>query len=391
VPDSVSFVPSLGRVCSRYVVLPALLVCALASTGCRDSAHAVASGPHETQRTKLRFDLTEGQRLGVAPRERRALPGQAAADDATPSLALGMPVPDGWSEVPPSGSRMIDLRVDGAVFTVSELGGDTLANLNRWRGQLGQAPLDDDALARLPRLTMLGGEAPRIVVSGPSYQPMRGAAIEDAALAGAVLERPGGSSVFVKLVGPRAVVERELPTFDALASSLRTVETPASEVTPPTAQPGSASGGRRGPVAWTLPEGFVEGVSRSSMRSLTFHPGGDTSLDGSIVVLAMDGGGLAANLNRWRGQVGAQALDEAGVAQLPRITVLGRECAWMRVEGRFDSGGMGGAASIDDATLFGLVCGLEGRTVFVKLVVPTDRADAVQDGFLDLCRSLTLQ
>ena len=82
----------------------------------------------------------------------RILPGmQAAADEAG---GVTYTVPEGWEDLPASGIRKANLKVSDengtAELTVLVFPGDVggrLANINRWRGQLG---LDDATPEDLP-------------------------------------------------------------------------------------------------------------------------------------------------------------------------------------------------------------------------------------------------
>ena len=85
----------------------------------------------------------------------RILPGmQAAADEAG---GVTYSVPEGWEDLPASGIRKANLKVSDesgtAELTVLVFPGDVggrLANINRWRGQVG---LDDATPEDLPTFT----------------------------------------------------------------------------------------------------------------------------------------------------------------------------------------------------------------------------------------------
>ena len=85
----------------------------------------------------------------------RILPGmQAAADEAG---GVSYIIPEGWEDLPASGIRKANLKVSDengtAELTVLVFPGDVggrLANINRWRGQVG---LDDAPPEDLPKFT----------------------------------------------------------------------------------------------------------------------------------------------------------------------------------------------------------------------------------------------
>ena len=98
-------------------------------------------------------------------------------------------------------------------------GGGTLANVNRWRNEMGQAPLNDSDLATLPTMPMLGGEAFVVEAEG-SYSSMGSAAESDWAMIG-LIRNLQGKAVFIKLVGPKAEVESARDGVEFLAQSLK--------------------------------------------------------------------------------------------------------------------------------------------------------------------------
>jgi hypothetical protein len=81
----------------------------------------------------------------------RVLPGMAEA--ANQAGEVRYRVPEGWEDLPPSGIRKANLRVTDdfgtAELTVLVFPGDVggrLANINRWRGQIGLDPATPEEL-----------------------------------------------------------------------------------------------------------------------------------------------------------------------------------------------------------------------------------------------------
>ena len=115
----------------------------------------------------------------------------------------------------------VDVGASGATecyVAVLGGGGGLEANVNRWRGQLGLGPLSAEEIDALPRVPVLGSEAPLVEARG-EYTDMAGESHEDHALLGTIVAR-GGSMLFVKMVGPRAEVEAERGRFLAFVQSL---------------------------------------------------------------------------------------------------------------------------------------------------------------------------
>ena len=140
------------------------------------------------------------------------------------------------------------------------------------------------------------------------------------------------------------------------------------------------AGGGAG-LTWTTPAGWEEAPG-SSMRLASFRaPYGDAGETGdcSIVSLGGPAGGLAANVNRWRGQIG---LDP----QAPDAILAGA---------RSDTGRLGEFRlfrlvnpSLPGQAVLAAMIPHAGQTVFVKLAAPAAALDILEPGFLSLCRSL---
>jgi hypothetical protein len=104
---------------------------------------------------------------------------------------------------------------------VSVLGGDgggIRANFDRWSDQMGAAPLSAEELAGLERVPSLGATALLVEFAG-HFEGMGGETVADALMLGAVVATDA-STVFVKLVGPRAAAESERANFRAFVASL---------------------------------------------------------------------------------------------------------------------------------------------------------------------------
>lgn len=130
-------------------------------------------------------------------------------------------LPKGWKHDAPRPMRNVNLKVEGVSCYVTVLGGGggVGPNLNRWRGQMGNQPLSQAEIAKLPRLDMMGRKAALLVTDG-SYRGMRGDTMKDARMLGVVCEIQG-SAVFVKMLGPKKAVAAQQDAFRAFCSSMR--------------------------------------------------------------------------------------------------------------------------------------------------------------------------
>lgn len=131
--------------------------------------------------------------------------------------AIRYSVPEGWKPLANPGSMRVaafQLEAGGrqAEVTVVALGaasGDLLANVNRWRGQIGLSPIGRDELARCTRPFETGSSAATCVdVEGGG-----------ARIVAVILPR-GDKTWFFKLWGPRDLVEAEKNQFEAFVRSV---------------------------------------------------------------------------------------------------------------------------------------------------------------------------
>lgn len=110
----------------------------------------------------------------------QVLPGMAEAANAAGDIAYA--VPEGWTELAPEGIRKANLRVqDGngsAEVTVLVFPGDVggvAANINRWRQQIGLAPVAPSDPAAIGAERTIAGHGARFVRIEGSPQSILGA------------------------------------------------------------------------------------------------------------------------------------------------------------------------------------------------------------------------
>ncbi len=146
--------------------------------------------------------------------------GGGESSDA--STTLDWVVPDGWTEVPATRFRDINLRFgeqsEGECYMTRGMQGDLAGNVNRWRKQVGLEALTAEEIAELPTLSLFGRPATVVSVDGP-YTGMGSKPISDARLHGAILS-VGGATVTVKMVGPKSLVAENEGKFDEFCASL---------------------------------------------------------------------------------------------------------------------------------------------------------------------------
>ena len=268
--------------------------------------------------------------------------GSAAASAAPPKMAPGTvtvpadasPVhwttPAGWQEQPAGGMRVGSFMVnkDGQTGDVSivPLGGGSggeLANVNRWRGQVGLEPIDEAKLAGSAEKVSIGN-APAFLYEMAGTDPKTK---QPARIIGSMLPAEG-TTWFFKMTGPEALVAQEKPVFKEFLQSIRfgaiegggqVAHAPVPMSTngkglPASFGQGEGTGDR---PAWDVPGGWQE-QPPTSMRLATFLIAGENGVkaDVSVIKLAGPAGGTLSNVNRWRSQVGLPPVDESGLEKL---------------------------------------------------------------------------
>lgn len=164
-----------------------------------------------------------------------AAPASASASTAPPpsvsgaAESAGLPrwtVPANWT---PGGERPMRLATfavsgpggasaDMSISTLAAAGGGTLANVNRWRGQLGLPAWTDADLETNSKRVEVDGN-PGVVVDFAGDKSVQGEARKTRIL-GAIVPR-GGQTWFYKLTGDDALVAGERENFMGFVKSVK--------------------------------------------------------------------------------------------------------------------------------------------------------------------------
>ncbi|MHC5209320.1 MAG: hypothetical protein ACYTG2_01210 [Planctomycetota bacterium] len=374
--------PRRGPLAGPPTTTSALVTAVLAgvvATACGGPGDMVEIGKERTaSRPSLRAvaGATSAQRFGGSMAPSEGVP-------AGPASGLAFDTPPGWEVLPPSSLRPVNLRPAGHadaecyVTLLSGAGGGLTMNVDRWRKQLGLDPLPPGEAEELPEIPLLGVPAKFVDLEG-AYSGMGDEARPGWRLLGVVLVRDD-AAIFVKMTGPKDLVESERDRFFDLCASLR-IEMEEGDTS---AGAGAGAGAApAGPLAWKAPSGWVQGEPRP-MRLVSFVVGSESEC--YITLLTGDGGGLPANIDRWRGELGLEPTQPEEIDGMPRHPMLGRDAVLFEGVGEFSS--MGGAPREDHAVL-GAICLRGDDSVFVKLIGPREEVMAQRDGFLSFLDSL---
>jgi hypothetical protein len=357
-----------------------LLLVALAG-GCGKNDIKVYSVPKESS-----SPITEA---GQSPPQ----PGTAA-----PLPQLQWKTPAGWKEVPAGEMRVASFTVTGAdgkhadvsvIPLPGEAGGD-FSNVNRWRGQVGLPPVSDDELKKLAQSVELAGQPADLYEQdgkSPAGDPTRILA---------VIQRRDGMAWFFKMTGDSQLVADEKSNFVEFLKSVRfvageavaslpTSSSPFSDGSLPAGHPdisaaptsaGSVPVSSTGKPRWNVPSGWKE-VPGGQFLTAKFVITGDGSAQAAVNVSssAGNGGGVAANVNRWRKQLGLGELSGDELAKLLRpITTTSGQATLVEMNGT-------DARSGQSATLVGAIVLQPGQAWFYKLMGDAPIVEAQKGAF----------
>lgn len=251
-------------------------------------------------------------------------PAFARPFDAQPAQPhVHWTLPAGWVDKGASGMRVGSFTIAGpngqsadvSVIPLSGWAGRELENVNRWRAQVGMSPVTAEELPKLAQAVAIGGGAGQLfeMAGEPveSDKPLR--------IYAAVLPAPG-LTWFFKMTGDDALVKEQKAAFTAFLKSVHFDEEehghPDSSAPAAPAAATSGSGASDKP-AWTLPPGWEEqpaGALQLARFLATDKTSGNAEV--AVSVLGGDGGGLLANVNRWRQQIGLAPVTQEELGRL---------------------------------------------------------------------------
>ena len=239
----------------------------------------------------------------------------AAAVDAAPSAESDVTwtAPATWEKVTSAqpmrvATYMTAAKVEVVVSAFAGDAGGVLANVNRWRGQMGVAPATDAELAGMLATSLEGAtRVATLEVVGADGRVMLGAIVS-----------PGdGQTWFVKATVAGAGAAALRPEFDAFAKSFRRGGQTAEPIAPPALDTSMSAGtvARHddGEIAarlgkWSAPAHWATDAGGGGIAAASYQA---TNADGgarvTVTSLKGDGGGALSNINRWRVQLGLAA------------------------------------------------------------------------------------
>lgn len=233
-------------------------------------------------------------------------------------------LPAGWKESAPGPMRaasFIVVNQDGLTNDISVIplpsGGPENDLVNMWRSQLNLPPLDAEAAGKQAEPVTIGSDSGKLF-DLVSTEPVYDGKLRRRILVAMVARGP--NSWFFKMTGADSFVREEKPAF---IQFLKSVGFPAAGAEPaqfadahhflstnPKLTPGQPVNNSDKP-SWVAPAGWEElPAGQFLVAKYQVAGSGDARAELNIGT-AM--GGVTANVNRWRGQLGLGPLDEDGI------------------------------------------------------------------------------
>lgn len=272
----------------------------LALVGCEQESIRVYQAPKETARS-----ASGHGDMGSAPSmvERPAPP-------ARPKLTYD--VPTGWSEAAPNQVSVANFTIVGAdgktanasIAPLPPLGNRETEVVNMWRQQMGLSEISPEEVGKLlTEVDVADTKGKLFELAGPST------AADGPQSIITVMQHTPETSWFYKISGDEALVTKEKSNFLAFIKSVR-FDRSGSSASAPSAPATKASG-------WKIPGDWRE-VAPGAMQVAKFQvpPQKDATAEVTVSVFPSDTGGNLANVNRWRGQLKLNPVDESGLGKL---------------------------------------------------------------------------
>ena len=189
-----------------------------------------------------------------------------------------------------------------------------------------------------------------------------------------------GQNDSVEITEKRVVAPVSTPAGDPGSSASRFGAAPPGA--PMQAQAGPAAGPG---WAWDKPATWQD-ASPTQMRPANFKVGPNGEGECYLTVLSGGGGGMLANVNRWRSQMSLGEITQDELNAFPSAEVAGQKAVLVEFDGAYK--GMESAVSVENAKMLGAILESGGQSLFVKMVGPGPVIEAERENFKAFCTSL---
>ena len=359
-------------------------------------------GRGQVQEYRVAKEQAPTQAAAALPAGHPDTAGGAALPAGHPDTSSGaMPAlqykqPTDWKEAPKGKMRAASFRIVGqggkqadvSVIPLPGLAGGDLDNVNRWRGQVGLAAVPEAELAKLAQPVEVAGQAASLYDQAGA-NPGSG----DKSRILAVIARRDGAAWFFKMTGDDELVAAQKAAFVEFLKSVSFPAAAAQAQLPPSHPPldggtmvapagATASSGQPKPK-WDVPSGWKEVPGGQFLVAKFLVTGAaDAQANINVSMSPGDGGGMLANLNRWRTQLGLGPVSDADLAkEIQALDLPGGKASVAEIAGKDPK-------NAQDARLLAVIVPRSGETWFYKLMGNAQLVQQEKDGFMKFVQSV---
>jgi hypothetical protein len=280
----------------------------------------------------------------VAKEDHHGAPPVQPAEAVGHTHSTGMPhvhanLPQGWEQMQPDGMRAAVYRVSGeegrlAQVVVIPLRGASkieLESVNMWREEAGLEPLDLSQLKEQSKPVQVGKQNGQLFEMASS-KPKAGQKFNLRTL-GVILQEPETVWI-IKMMGDDSLVAAQKEAFVSFLKSLSFHEQAHGEVAAaeaPVTTNTNKVPSSRAEAKFEVPANWSE-KTPGPMVMTAYNVAGDANGQAEVTVSKFPGevGGMVANVNRWRQQLGLQALNDSEARNTVKmLDVNGKKDAYM--------------------------------------------------------------
>jgi hypothetical protein len=342
------------------------------------------------------YRVSKEQTPAPAQAQPAALPPGHPDTSGAAAPALSYKRPADWQEAPIGEMRAASFRVAGkdgkqadvSVIPLPGLAGGDLDNVNRWRGQVGLPGVSEAELAKLAQPVEIAGQSASLY-----EQAGTNAASGETSRILAAITRRAGTAWFFKMTGDDALVAGQKPAFVDFLKSVNFPAATAQAQLPPSHPPldggnmmgqaSTATSSGEPKPNWEVPSGWKEVPGGQFLVAKFVLTGaGNAQANVNVSMSPGEGGGVLANVNRWRSQLSLGPVVEADLSKDVQPLDL-----------------PGGKASVADLTgldakdglklrLLAVVIPRSGETWFYKLMGNAQVVQQERDAFMKFVQSV---
>jgi hypothetical protein len=315
-------------------------------------------------------------RVYTVPKEKPSTAVASSEGEGTPQVHWKTPA--GWQEQEAEGMRLARFSVTGkegrqadvAIIPLSGINAPVDQLVNIWREQMHLPALKPEELAEHGEKVKIGSSEGNLFEMA-STEPLIDEKFKARSLV-ALLQTNGAIWIF-KMSGHDDFVAEQKPIFSAFLASISIDNSPGLGMQHPRlastnakripTESNAAEGNAPGKPAWQVPAGWQEQPpSQMILAKFLVGTGGAEKAEVTVSAFPGDMGGLLANVNRWRGQVGLDKVTQADLSKdVTPVDLAAGKAMLVDVTGVNPKTGQ-------KARLIGAIVPREGRTWFFKLM-----------------------